>query len=143
MTAPLSETLRRLILLPLLALFVFGTVGGSAHVLCLGSDGHVEMEVGRFGTCRDGAVDSFAAEVSAAMGFSSADSHCGDCRDLPLDRHSLGSSRHGRDPNESIAVTAAFPSALPRCVYAPASFTHAAVVDPPRARCPERLALRI
>ena len=56
----------------------------SNHVLCIGADGHVALEVSVNGHCTDPhAFDAEHAEV-AITGITAAEDHCGPCIDLAI-----------------------------------------------------------
>ncbi|MYA72556.1 hypothetical protein F4009_20945 [Candidatus Poribacteria bacterium] len=56
----------------------------SNYVLCIGTDGHVALEVSVNGHCRDiHAFDSEHAEVTVA-GTTTEEDHCGPCIDLAI-----------------------------------------------------------
>lgn len=68
----------------LLIYIVVTPVPLSNYVLCIGSDGHVEFEVGAYGRCTDAhPFDSEQQEVMRAEAASETD-HCGSCVDLAI-----------------------------------------------------------
>lgn len=105
-----TPIVRQLALLPLLLLLLGGIAsGGGAQVLCVGADGHVELELGRFGECcaEGPAAVSEWADDSASM--ASCEGSCGECRDLALDPQALSARRLDADVH-AISVDAAFES---------------------------------
>jgi hypothetical protein len=59
---------------------LFGAQGSSSLVLCMGNDGHLELESSVNGKC--GTVPK--AEQATAMHASDTESHCGTCMDVTL-----------------------------------------------------------
>lgn len=68
------------------AIFLFAGHGAAvAKVLCVGSDGHVQLERAVNGTC--GSSDrtrSKSATVGQAIVSGSGEDHCGPCVDIPI-----------------------------------------------------------
>jgi hypothetical protein len=61
-------------------LFAFGTRAPAGFVLCLGSDGHVDIGVSVNDRCGPAALEA----PSESEGWNAAADHCGDCSDYPL-----------------------------------------------------------
>ena len=76
----------RLTVFTLVAFCVAGVSnGGAAQVLCIGQDGHVEVEASGVGCCTDSAE---SAPADRSVGFDATHhtdvDHCGACIDIPL-----------------------------------------------------------
>jgi hypothetical protein len=72
-------------LLSLMLLFCLLIAPGAAlgTVVCIGSDGHVQLEAARHGRCHSLTVSPAAWQAQTAGPLAEAD-HCGSCVDIPV-----------------------------------------------------------
>ena len=93
-----APVVRQMTLLPLLFLLLGGmAAGGGARVLCVGEDGHVELELATFGECCASELPSLGQMTELSPDLAACEGGCGECRDLPLEPHALGARRPDSD----------------------------------------------
>jgi hypothetical protein len=87
------------------ALVVIFTLGGAfqagAAVLCVGADGHADIEVALEGCC---VTSTQARDDGSGNAGVSLDSSCGDCSDIRVDLEPLNKEKHQFSPPERAAV---------------------------------------
>jgi len=87
------------------ALVVIFTLGGAfqagAAVLCVGADGHIDIEVALEGCCL---TSIQARDDSSGSAGVSLDTSCGNCSDIRVDLEPLNKQKHRFSPPERAAV---------------------------------------
>ena len=87
------------------ALVVIFTLGGAfqagAAVLCVGADGHADIEVALEGCC---VTSTQARDDGSGSAGVSLDPSCGDCSDIRVDLEPLNKEKHQFSPPERAAV---------------------------------------
>ena len=87
------------------ALVVIFTLGGAfqagAAVLCVGADGHTDIEVALEGCCL---TSTQAHDDSSGSAGVSLDTSCGSCSDIRVDLEPLNKQKHRFSPPERAAV---------------------------------------
>jgi len=87
------------------ALVVIFTLGGAfqagAAVLCVGADGHTDIEVALEGCCL---TSTQAHDDSSGSAGVSLDTSCGNCSDIRVDLEPLNKQKHRFPPPERAAV---------------------------------------
>ena len=83
------------------ALVVIFTLAGASHagaaVLCVGADGHTDIEVALEGCCL---TSTQARDDSSGGAGVSLDASCGSCSDIRLDLERLNKQKHQVSPPE-------------------------------------------
>ncbi len=87
------------------ALVVVFTLGGAfqagAAVLCVGADGHTDIEVALEGCC---VTSTQAHDDGSGSAGVTLDTSCGNCSDIRLDLEPLNKEKHRFSPPERAAV---------------------------------------
>jgi len=87
------------------ALVVIFTLGGAfqagAAVLCVGADGHVDIEVALEGCC---VISAQTRDDSSGSAGESLGTSCGSCSDIRLDLEPLNKERRRFSPTERASV---------------------------------------
>ena len=82
-------------------------IGGSSSILCIGSDGHIALEVGADGSCNGSAHDEHESECDCDEGDQDCRHNancCGDCNDVALEIEDGVQQRTSQEVSVSVQI---------------------------------------